>query len=148
MRFQSAAGGNSPMIQRHLAGGCKFLVLVAVLCGLVGATTLTTRSLCAQDPMPPAPPEEEEVEDPRFVDFSAIPYPGADNWLISGQIVGCNDPSDIEVEIGGVVTTTATTDVLGYFEAIVSYSGNPDNETADATYRGVPLDQAICSIGF
>jgi hypothetical protein len=79
--------------------------------------------------------------------FSAIEHPGLDNWLISGQIGDCSDPSDIGVTIDGAVTASATTDIFGYFEVIVTYSGPVDEITADADYEGVPIPQAFAEIG-
>lgn len=99
------------------------------------------------DPSPEPDPAPEE-ESPIFADFSAIEFPGPNNWLVSGQIVGCEDPSNIGVDIGGAVSSSATTDDFGYFEVLVNYGGGIDEIAADANYNGEPIPSAYCQIGF
>jgi hypothetical protein len=84
---------------------------------------------------------------PVLIDFGAIQYPGSDDWIITGQLVDCEDPSDIEVAIDGAVTAFATTDFLGYFQVTVTYTGPGNELTADAEYEGIPVPTAFCTIG-
>ncbi len=112
---------------------------------------MAQKNLWAQPPLP-FPPIDEEVDEeladePFIADFYAIEYPGVDHWLISGQLVGCKDPSGIGVTIGGTLSTGATTDSTGYFEVLVIYGGVRDTITADATVNGIAAPQAISEIG-
>ena len=141
--------------------GCQLLALLAVVCCLVGTPSIARNTLWAQpplppeepmppeeeEPMPPMPPEEAESA-PEFIDFDAVPYPGEDNWLVFGQIAGCNHPENIEVEIDiEGESAGATTDFFGYFEVLVNFGGLESQLTADADYEGSPIPTAFGTIG-
>jgi len=148
MRSPSTVQVNLRIHRDRVSRRYGLVVLFAVLCGLVGPTT---DAAWAQPPLgvaaaglPMGPP----AENPEIINFMATQYPGESNWLVSGQIVGCEFPGDIDVAIYGVVNASAITDSYGYFEVIVSYSGSVDMVVADASYEGVPLQQVACAIGF
>lgn len=151
MRSEMTMPVASATMHQYLVRGCHFLILLALVCSLAGTTTHADDpepcDPCMVEEDPEMPPPEEEGN-PEIIDFSAIQYPGQDNWLVSGQIVGILDPEDIDVTIGGVVSASALTDIYGFFEVVVYYPGSIDTATADADYNGTPLTQVVCSIGF
>lgn len=143
MRSQFSIQRRTRASQHHIRRGCQLLFLFAMSCCLVGMTTDTA---WAQSPEPL--PGELFADAPDIVGFTAMQFPGEINWLISGRIVGCEEPADIDVAVRGVVFANARTDVQGYFKVIVPFTGSVGMLTAGADYEGFPLPKASCSIGF
>jgi len=139
--------GSFQTIQRRFARGCQLLAVLVIFGCLPGMPTTISNALLAQPPMGPPAPEMSETEAPAIIDFQTYTYPGDDNWLISGQIVGCNDPSGIGVEIDGIISAGAMTDAVGYFSVLVNYPGHRESITANAEYNGGSLPQVVTSIG-
>ena len=138
-RTQSQASVRVPM--HRIVVSRMFIVVLAVACFLMSPPTMVQQSAWAQLP------EAMDDPSPAFVNFFAVRYPNSDTWIISGQIVGCANPSNIEVSIRGAVSTSAHTDAYGNFGVTVDYDGLPNAVTADADYEGIPIPQAVCLIG-
>lgn len=164
MRLRASAPTHSHVCLNLMGRACQLVVLLALFGGLMGTPVISQSTAWAQQPMGPGGPGDPggpggpgdpgepgdpvpDEEDPAIEGFGAIEYPGIDHWLISGQVVGCQDLGGIGVTIGGTISASVSTDSGGYFEALVVYGGTRDSITGDAQVNGQSVPQVVALIG-